>query len=152
MYLWFVVVALNLVACAEKQTPEEQVRAFLTTAVTAVEGREVLALHDLISDQYADAHGRDKRNLAGIATGYFLRHKNIHLFTQIDDIQFPADKQARVRLLVAMLGAPLAGTEALVDIRADLYQFELMLVFEQGDWLLTKADWKKKDVEALFAD
>ena len=127
-------------------------RAYLAAAVTAVESRDALTVRDLIADDYADSQARDKRSLSGLAAGYFLRHKNIHLFKQIDDIQFPENDRAQVRMRVAMLGSPLKNAEALLDVRADIYQFDLSLAREDGDWLLKKASWQRGKVEDLFSD
>lgn len=158
--LWLVflvcLVSLNLVACGKKQSPEEEVRQFIAKAVSAAEARDIIALTELISNNYRDEDGRDRRALAGVATAYFLRHKNIHLFTRIKEISFAApqksQQQATVQLYVAMTGTPVAGAQALIDLRADLYRFNLMLMKEGDEWLLSKVGWQRANIEALLPE
>ncbi len=152
-FLFFVVflvfIFLIVSACSEKKSPEDQIRQFITSAVTAAESREALAVRQLISDKYMDDGRRDRRALTAIAMGYFLRHKNIHLFTQISEIKFPVQGQASVKLYVAMAGSPVTGAQALLDIRADLYLFDLMLMRDGDDWLLQKLHWQHASIEDI---
>ena len=146
-------ITLALSACSDKNSPEDQVRQYIASAVTAAESREALAIRKLISDKYRDESHRDRRRLVGLAVGYFLRHKNIHLFTQISEIKFPvpspSPKKARVKLYAAMTGSPVSGAQALLDIRADFYQFDLVLIRDGGDWLLQSASWQRASVEDI---
>lgn len=142
--------SLNLVACGKKTSPEEQVRQFIAKAETGAEARDVVAITELVSDAYKDEDGHDRRAVSGLVTGYFLRHKNIHLFTQIKDIQFPTPRQAKVKLYVAMTGTPVTGAQALIDLHADLYQFNLILVKEDHDWLLSTATWEPANIKELL--
>jgi len=140
-----------LVACGEKQSPEEQVRHFIETGKAAVEERDVIAFSQLVSEHYRDSSQRDRRALVGLTTGYFLRKKNIHLFTKIGKITFPAKEKANVILYAAMVGTPVTGAQALIDLRADIYQFDLSLTKDDGDWLLIGADWQQASMDDLFA-
>jgi hypothetical protein len=144
--------SLNLVACGKKVTPENEVRQYIAKAETAAEARDVIAISELVSDNYRDNDGRDRRALAGIATAYFLRHKHIHLFIRVKQIDFPTPKQATVQLYAAMTGTPVKGAQALIDIHADLYRFDLLLVKEEDDWLLSKADWQPANIEDLLQE
>ena len=143
-------ITLALSACSEKKSPEDEVRQFVASAVIAAESREALTIRKLVSDGYMDQSGRDQRALTALAMGYFLRHKNIYLFTQVSEIKFPQPEKSSVKLYVAMTGSPVKGAQALLDIRADLYQFDLMLIKESGDWLLQKARWQRASVEEIM--
>ena len=143
-------ISLVLSACSEKRSPEDQVRQFIASAVTAAESREALAIRKLISDKYMDDSRRDRRALTAMAMGYFLRHKNIHLLTQISEIKFPMPDKARVKLYVAMAGSPVTGAQALLDMRADIYQFELILIRDGDDWLLQKLHWQHASLEDIL--
>jgi hypothetical protein len=149
--LLFLAIAISfaLSACSDKKSHEDQVRQFVAAAVTASESREALAIHKLISDKYKDESRRDRRRLVGLAVGYFLRHKNINIFTQISEINFPVPGEARVKLYAAMAGSPVRNAQALLDIRADLYQFNLMLTHDSGEWLLQKASWQRASLEDI---
>ncbi|MDX2504186.1 MAG: hypothetical protein QNL62_06895 [Gammaproteobacteria bacterium] len=142
--------ALLLSACGDEVSPEDQVRQFLAEAVSAAESRDVLALRALVSPSYSDASGRDGRAVVALATAYFLRKKNIHLFKKISDIRFPAEKQAKAALYVAMSGSSVTGNETLLDFKASLYQFDLELMREGDGWLLQKATWRRVSADELL--
>ena len=46
-------------------------------------------------------------------------------------------------------GRPVAGAQALIDIRADLYLFDLMLMRDGDDWLLQKLHWQHASIEDI---
>lgn len=142
----FFFISLALSACSDKNSPEDQIRQYVASAVVAAESREALAIHKLISDKYKDEGRRDRRRLVGLAVGYFLRHKNINIFTQISEIKFPVPDKATVKLYAAMTGSPVKNAQALLDIRADLYQFDLVLTNESGEWLLKNASWQRASI------
>ncbi|OQX44245.1 MAG: hypothetical protein B0D83_00090 [Candidatus Sedimenticola endophacoides] len=136
--------ALLLVACsAEQTTPEERIRALVASAEAAAEARSAGDLGELLSEHYADARGRGRKELKRLALGYFLRHKSIHLLTQIERIELLDEERARVVLFVAMAGSPLEGVEQLLNLRADLHRFELDLVLEQAQWRVARAHWQR---------
>lgn len=138
---------LALIGCGEKVSSEDQVRQFVVTGKAAAELRDVLAISDLISEQYSDEDNRDRRKLIGMVTGYFLRYKNIHLFTHIRHIHFPVANQAELQLYVAMAGSPMVGVEAVFNLRADVFRFDLILVREGDEWLLKNAQWRRASAE-----
>ncbi len=154
--LLFLAIAISfaLSACSDKKSHEDQIRQFVAAAVTASESREALTIHKLISVKYKDESRRDRHRLVGLAVGYFLRHKNINIFTQISEINFPvpspSPKKARVKLYAAMTGSPVTGAQALLDIRADLYEFDLMLTKEGDEWLLQKAGWQRASIDDVM--
>ena len=140
-----------LLGCSNNESPEDHVRQYVASAVTAVESRDALAVRKFISEHYMDDGRRDRRALVALTMGYFLRHKNIHLFTQISEIKFPVPDKARVQLYAAMTGSPATGAQPLLDIRADLYQFDLMLRKESGEWLLQKARWQRTSIDDFLS-
>lgn len=132
-----------LLACAsESDTPQARVRAYLAAGEAAAEDRDLLQLKEMISTQYIDRDGRDRRALTQLMAGYFLRHRGVHLLTQVERIGFAADARAQVTLLAAMAATPIADTQALFSLHADLYRFELELAEEDGEWKLMRAEWQ----------
>ena len=140
----FVVLALSLIpACSsEPDTPEARVRAYLAAGEVAAEERDLTGLKEMISTGYKDREGRDRRSLVQLMAGYFFRHRSLHLLTQIEEITFPSENRARVVLLAAMAASPVADTDSLLSLRADLYRFELELAVEDSEWKLVSAAWR----------
>jgi hypothetical protein len=129
-----------LAACTDDRSPEQQVRAVVDTMEAAVEARDVGALLEHISDNYRDAQGQDRSEASRYARGYFIANQSIHLLTRIETIDFPSPREARLKLQVGMAGR---GAQAgAAGLSADLYDFDIALVLEDGEWKVSFADWR----------
>ena len=122
-------------------SPEDEIRNFIAAAVEAAESRSSADLTQMIHDSYLDQRGYNKQQVRSLLRVYFLRHKNIHLFTRIGEIELLGDNQATARLHVAMAGSVINDIDAVSALRARIYGFELRLV-KQDEWLLQHASWK----------
>lgn len=122
-------------------SPEDEIRNFIAGAVEAAERRSSADLTQMIHDSYLDQRGYNKQQVRSLLRVYFLRHKNIHLFTRIGEIELLGDNQATARLHVAMAGSVISDIDAISALRARIYGFELRLV-KQDEWLLQHASWK----------
>jgi hypothetical protein len=131
--------ALGLAGCGSPESPETRVRAVIAAAEQAAEARDVSAVMDLVSPDYADADGRQARELGRYLRGYFIANQSIHLLTRIESIDFPAREIAEVQLTVAMVGKD-ADAASAWDLAADIQSFRLTLKETGGDWLVTRAD------------
>jgi len=137
--LWAV---LLLQACSDTaQSPEDEIRQFVESAVEAAENRDLDDLSDLIHAKYVDQKGYEKKQLEGLLRAYFFRHKDLYLFTKIEEIDLYAEDQATVLLYVAMAGSVISDIDAMAALRARIYRFELQLARED-DWLLQRASWR----------
>jgi hypothetical protein len=134
-----------ILSCSSKpDSPEQQVRHLLRGAEVAVKEKNLDAFRQLISHQYADTSGRDKRRVVGILRYHFLGNRSIHLFTRIKEIDFPQSGEAVVTLFVAMAGRPIVSQKDLLDLRADLHRFVISLVKESdGGWRAVRSEWRR---------
>jgi hypothetical protein len=139
---WMILALATLAACGASDSPEQQVRALIDKMERAAENRDVAELTQHLSGSFSDANGNGRAEVARYLRGYFIAHQSIHLFTQIEELELPADDEARARVLVGMLGrdaaanAPdeLSDLADLSGLAADLHTFEIALRREQGDW------------------
>src|SRR5210317_2633385 len=107
-----------ITACSEKPlTPEEQIRQFIEAGVNAAENRDHDNLAEMIDDQYQDQKALTRAQLVKLIKLYFFRHKNIYLFTKINEIDFPAEDEASVDLHVAMAGSVISDASSLLNLR-----------------------------------
>ena len=144
--VWMVML---LQACSDDTvSAEDEIRRLIDTGVTAAENRDLDSLGELMHDDYRDHKGYGKKQLSRLLRGYFFQHKNIHLFTRIDEIELLDETRATVRLHVAMAGSAISGIDALSALRARVYRFELELI-RQDDWLLRHALWKPANIVDL---
>ena len=140
---------LLLQACSDdSDAPDAQIRRFIDSAVQAAEARSVDGLSNLLHRDFTDQHGNNRQQIGRLLRAYFFRHKNIHLFTRIDDIEILAANQASVSLHVAMAGTVISDINALASLRARIYRFELRLV-RDDEWLLHHASWAPANICAF---
>jgi hypothetical protein len=129
-----------LAGCADDTSPEQQVRSVIESLELAVEERDVGDLMAHISPNYRDAQGQDRAAASRYARGYFVANQSIHLLTRIQSLEFPAPDEARVKLQVGMAGQ--GGEPGVAGLNADLYDFDLALILEDGEWKVSYADWR----------
>lgn len=129
-----------LAACADESSPEQQVRAVIDSMEQAAEARDVGELLDHVSDTYRDGQGQDRAEASRYARGYFVVNQSVHLLTRIERLEFPSPDEARVKLQVGMAGR--GGAAGGAGLTADLYDFDVALVREDGEWKVSYADWR----------
>jgi hypothetical protein len=135
----FLIVLAVLAGCSDDASPEQQVRAVIDSMEAAAEARDVGDLLEHVSTAYRSADGLDRAEAARYLRGYFVANQSIHLLTRIESLEFPAPDEARVKLQVGMAGR---GGQGAADLSADLYDFDVALVHEDGEWKVSYADWR----------
>jgi hypothetical protein len=130
----------SLAGCADDASPEQQVRAVIDSMEQAAEARDVGELLVHVSANYRDAQGQDRAEASRYARGYFVVNQSVHLLTRIESLEFPSPDEARVKLQVGMAGR--GGEQGAAGLTADLYDFDVALVREDGEWKVSYADWR----------
>jgi hypothetical protein len=133
---------LALHGCGREPSPEDEVRAVVAAAGEAAEARDASALFDLIADDYRDDRGNGVEEIKRYVRGYLVAHQSIHLLTRVDEVELLAADLARVRATVGMMGRE-AEAEPAWDLAAEVYEFDVTLALEDGDWRVTRADWRR---------
>ncbi|HKS58836.1 MAG TPA: hypothetical protein VJS12_26330 [Steroidobacteraceae bacterium] len=134
------VAALALLGgCSDDTSPEQQVRAVIDSMELAAEERDVGDLLEHLSVAYRSADGQDRAETSRYVRGYFVANQSIHLLTRIESLEFPAPDEARLKLQVGMAGQ---GGQGAANLNADLYNFDVVLVREDGEWKVSYADWR----------
>ena len=133
--------ALVLAACGPKQTPEAQVRGVIAQGEAAAEARDLSALMELVAPEFHDEQIGGREELQQYLRGYLVMHQSIHLLTRVDNVELPYRDMAKVSLTVGTLGRDAASASAL-DLAADVYDVQLELQFQNGDWHVTRASWR----------
>ena len=145
-----IVQTIFIISCSDESTsPEDEIKQYIETAKIAVESRSHSDLADLVHIQYHDHNNHDIKKLTAIARAYFFTHKNIHLLTKIDSINFQNENTAFVVLYVAMAGNVITDLNALTSLRARVYKFELQLI-KNEIWLLQQARWTPADIKDML--
>lgn len=140
--------ALALVAgvlggCGDGDSPEQQVRDVIEAIEVAAESREVSDLMQHLSKNYRDGDGNGRDDASRYVRGYFIANQSIHLLTRVEEVQFLSSEEARANVLVGMVGREAAASGAW-DLAADLYEFDVALARESGEWKVTYARWNRQ--------
>jgi len=131
--------ALLLAACGPAGTPEDEIRALIDRAEAAAEARDAGGLRALVADDYRDGDGRGAEDIRRYVQGYLIAHQSIHLITRIDAIEIRGAEVAHAIVAVGMLGR---DSDATWDLAADIYRFDIRFAREDGEWRVTRADWR----------
>ncbi len=147
---WLWLPLLLLVACSRvPESPEQSIRELIGQGETAAEERDRDFFAEVVSPDYSDVDGRNRRDLLRMVTGYFLRNRSIHLLLQIEEIQLLEGEKAQAVLYVGMAGSPAAGFEQLFALRAAVYRMELTFQLD-AEIRLLQASWRRADPEEVL--
>jgi hypothetical protein len=139
---FFFVVAIALIAsCSKEESAEQQVRAVIAHAEERAEQRDVSDLAALVSADYSDERGFDKKQLTNYLRGWFVLHPSVNLLVRIDNLEFPAENLARAEVTVGMLGT--RGSAENWEMAAELETLEVELLDEGGEWRVIRADRRR---------
>jgi hypothetical protein len=130
---------LCLAACGPGETPESQVRAVVARGEKAAEARDLSGLMDLVSPKYQDGQGAGREDLKQYLRGYLVTHQSIHLLVKVDSVEFPYKDMAKVAVTLGTLGREAANST--FDLAGDVYDVDLELQLDDGDWRVTRARW-----------
>jgi hypothetical protein len=130
----------GLVGCGDSSSPEAQVRATIAAIEEAAEARDIRDVMEHVSDQFRDGYGRDGKELSGYVRGYFIANQSIHLLSRIESIEFPTQEEARAKVTVGMVGREAADSNAW-NLAAEIHDFDVTLMLENGEWKVTHAKW-----------
>jgi hypothetical protein len=158
---FFVAVVVLVASCSKQESAEQQVRAVIAHAEERAEARDVGDLAALVSADYSDARGFDRKELTNYLRGWFVLHPSVNLLVRIESLEFPADNLARAEITVGMLGsrrksrlspaetepgsakAP-ANEEESWEMAAELETLEVELLDEDGEWRVIRADRRRE--------
>ncbi|THB67147.1 MAG: hypothetical protein D6B27_05125 [Gammaproteobacteria bacterium] len=138
---FMVAVFFTFISCSGNEiSQEDQVRLWIKRGVEAVEKRDRNILLDMISEDYKDNAGRDKKDMEKMLFVYFLKNRKIYLFHHINEIVFSDDnpEYAMVKLQAAVTGREKRDN----DIKGNLVYVEMSLK-KDDVWLLTAMSWKR---------
>ncbi len=129
---------LLLAACGPSGTIEDQVRERIAAMEAAGEAGERLAFMGFVADGFqaqGDSMSRDDFRRFMFLQMNQQRRIQAQLFPITVDVQGP-------NLAIARFKALVTGGGGLIPDDGQLFDVETEWVFEDGDWLLWRADWQ----------
>jgi len=138
-------IALLAVQCTSVP-PEQRLRATIATGIEAAEQKDHGELAGLVSEEYTDPQGRDRRALLNRVRGYLSQMGPIHIFSVEKSLRITSPGRAEVTLLVAVASVPMENLADLRQSTADLGRVELIFAEEGGGWKLLEVRWSQADL------
>jgi hypothetical protein len=133
---------ISMPACP-KESEQDRVKKAIAAVQKAAEEKDIRKIIDSLSKSYRDPEGNDYNSIKGLLLAYFFRHQKIHVF--IPDIAVNIeDSHARAVFQAVLTGG--SKTEAVTDIFPEsmgMYEFDVSLAKEFGDWKVTSAQWDR---------
>ena len=77
-------------------------------------------------------------------------NRDIHIFTRTGELTFPEEKKAHLQLFVAMTAQNVSDLDALLNMQAELYRFDMVLAQYDKEWKLISAQWRRARSEDFF--
>lgn len=151
-HIAFFALALMLIlpGCSADESPEDQIKAFITLAEEAVEDNRIRDIRKMVAEEYNDGGGRDKKELINYLVYQTLRQQSVHLLTKVDSIDVSTPDTASAIVFAALTGRPVEDITLLPNFQAELYSFQLELRKNNGQWQLFSAHWKPADIKEIF--
>ena len=110
----------------------------------AVEEQSISRIKEHLAASYHDHWGHDKRAVIGRLQLRFLQRRALHAWSTIRDLEISPDKRsADVLFFTAVSASPIAGIEALGDLRGDLLRMELHLIRDDERWVIDRSRWRR---------
>ena len=147
----FLLVVLG--GCSEdSEDPKVKIESLIGQVEAAAEKSSVMLFSEHISEQYKDKHHGNRQQVMRSLLGYFHRNKNIHLFTRIRNIEIneQTPDTARASVNAAMTGTQVDSAEQLLLLKATIYRFDIDLRYEDDQWMIRSAEWKKIKVKEFL--
>ncbi len=134
------VLALTLVACTPPTDVETALRAWIANGARALEREDRRELMAMVSPAYADARGLGREDIDRLLRVLFLRQDGITVVTRIEEINVYDATAADLSLTAILAGSSEAK---ILGFDADALRLKLELVDDDGNWLLTSAQWSE---------
>lgn len=138
LFAGLVAVSLLLAGGCAKPAPEAAVRAQVQALQGAIDARDAGAVHALLADDFIGNDGLDKRGARQLATGLFLRYRDVGARLGPVDVQLRGDADAVARFTVLATG----GRGDLLPEHGQLYRVETGWRRIGGEWRLRSAQWR----------
>jgi len=126
-------------------TETDRVLLVIDKAEEAVEGKKVLKFQSLLSRDYHDRSGLDRRLIVALATRHFHTQDSLQIIQLRKVVEFPEEGRAVVDLRVQIVGRT-GGmwSRGLTDDSPLGEKFTIHLQKEEEEWKITAVDPEKR--------
>ena len=145
--------ALVMVTSCGDESEEVRIVKFMSTISKLVENKDMSGLLTVLTDDYADFEGRDKRATEALVGDYFRRRFGIvvHLLhTKVGDITAGGEASLETDVVLSSGGAEVL--RKIVRFAGDFYRFKLDLRKTLDGWRISRSEWDNLALDDLFSE
>ena len=134
---------LILIGCSSEPelTKDQLLKQSIERLEQRFEARKLGEIVEYVSKDYQDDSGRKYDDVKRVIQLQLMRHKTVHIFSVIKDIQWADDSNATVQITAAMAGKPITDLSLLPTLRADMLNFTVDFVLEDEVYKIQSASW-----------
>ena len=118
--------------------------------MASAEARSLRDFPAYLAPGFRTEGGLTRDEALALVARYLLSHRTIHVFQRIQELELRGPGQARVVLVAALAGAPMAGPEDLARLKADLFRFDLELADLGDGFQVTGGLWQPVGLDELL--
>lgn len=136
---------LLLLSCSSEPPPpkEQQLNSDISQIERLTKEKNTGGILDYLHPQFKAANGWSKTDLKRMLHIRFLRHKNIHLFYQVKNINWQNDDQVQAEIVAAMAGTDISSLKKITNARADLVKFRVDFKKHDGHYKIENISWQR---------
>lgn len=139
---------LLVAGCGTSQRDvDDDIALLVDEAARAAEAGEFMTLAGMISSDYGDDHGRDRRAMTFLVRAWLGRYPDLLVVLGDLEVEPVSTQLANARLTVTLVGRD-GGRPLLTGVDADRLRLRLALRLEDGEWRVTRADWDGSGAQA----
>ena len=134
---------LILIGCSSEPelTKDQLLKQSIEQLEQRFEARKLGEIVEYVSQNYQDDYGRKYDDVKRVIQLQLMRHKTVHIFSVIKDIQWADDSNATIQITAAMAGKPITDLSLLPTLRADMLNFTVDFVLEDEVYKIQSASW-----------
>ena len=134
---------LILIGCSSEPelTKDQLLKQSIEQLEQRFEARKLGEIVEYVSQNYQDDYGRKYDDVKRVIQLQLMRHKTVHIFSVIKEIQWIDDANSTVQITAAMAGKPITDLSLLPTLRADMLNFTVQFVLEDEVYKVKSASW-----------
>ncbi len=143
-FLTLILLALSLTACGPDAPPPEQaIENLVQQAQDAGAAGDVDGLLTVLSTDYHDIDGRDRRKMGFLLRTLFARYPDSVVLVRGLEVTLISDELASANMQVFVVARDKASSAPL-DLDGERLWMRLDLRLEDDDWRVTRAQWRSQ--------
>ncbi len=140
-----IVITIAVVLCltnCHKETEDDKIKNMIADIQKVAGEKDTRAVLGHLSKTYFDPQGNDYNGVKGLLVFYFMRHRQVHVYVPNLDISVENNAaQASFQAVLTGAGDVAETDRGLLPEALGVYNFNVVLQNESGEWKITSAKW-----------